>query len=70
MLAGIHSGNAGALFFIREPGKMKCEKFRCVYEIDGECEADGGGCIGDMCESFGDCTTCQDQNREECGVLE
>ena len=33
---------------------MKCDKFKCVYEIDGQCEADGGECIGDMCEYFGE----------------
>ena len=45
---------------------MKCEKFRCVFEIDGQCEADGGECIGDMCECFGECTDCQDRDQEEC----
>lgn len=26
---------------------MKCDKFKCVYEIDGQCEADSGECIGE-----------------------
>ena len=43
---------------------MKCDKFRCVYEIDGECEA-----VGDLCENFGECITCQQQNRKECDGL-
>ena len=48
---------------------MKCEKFRCVFEIDGQCEADGGECIGDMCECFGECTGCQEQDKDECDGL-
>ncbi len=43
---------------------MKCDKFKCIYECDGECEADGGECIGDMCKNFGECCNCQGQ--EEC----
>lgn len=34
---------------------MQCKKFSCVYEVDGECEADGGECIN-----------CQKQDAEEC----
>lgn len=45
---------------------MKCDKFKCVYDVDGECEHIGDECIGDMCECFGECTDCQDQDREEC----
>ena len=45
---------------------MKCDKFKCVYEIGGQCEADGGECIGDMCECFGECTDCQDRDQDEC----
>ena len=48
---------------------MKCNKFKCVYEIDGECEADGGECVGDLCENFGECISCQDQDRQECDGL-
>ena len=46
--------------------KKKCDKFKCVYDVDGECEAEGGECIGDMCECFGECTDCQEQDNEEC----
>lgn len=45
---------------------MRCDKFKCVYDVDGECEAEGGECIGDMCECFGECTDCQEQDNEEC----
>lgn len=45
---------------------MRCDNFKCVYEIDGECEADGGECIGDMCECFGDCSNCQKLYQDEC----
>ena len=46
--------------------RMKCDEFKCVYEVDGECDQDGGECIGDMCECFGECTDCQEQDRNEC----
>lgn len=29
---------------------MRCDKFKCIYDVDGECDQDGGECIGDMCE--------------------
>lgn len=45
---------------------MKCDTFKCVYDVDGECDQDGGECIGDMCECFGECTECQEQDRNEC----
>lgn len=45
---------------------MKCDKFKCVYLDGEECEAIGTECIGDMCESFGECVTCQDQDHDEC----
>ena len=45
---------------------MQCNKFKCVYDCDGECDQQGGECIGDMCEIFGECISCQDQDREEC----
>lgn len=48
---------------------MRCDKFKCVYDVDGECEAEGGECIGDMCECFGECNSCQDRDREECDGL-
>ena len=48
---------------------MKCDKYKCIYVVDGECEADGGECIGDMCENFGECATCQELDREECDGL-
>lgn len=48
---------------------MKCNKFKCVYECDGECEPMGGECIGDMCENFVDCSGCQEKDREECDGL-
>ena len=48
---------------------MKCDKFKCVYDVDGECDQDGGECIGDMCECFGECTDCQEQDRNDCDGL-
>ena len=45
---------------------MKCEKFRCVFEIDGQREEDDGECIGEMCENFGECIGCQEQDKDEC----
>lgn len=45
---------------------MKCNNFKCVYEVDGECEAAGGECIGDMCENYGECIGCQQRDQEEC----
>ena len=48
---------------------MQCKDFRCVYEADGECEQMGGECIGDLCENFRECSSCQDQERDECNRL-
>ena len=48
---------------------MQCDKHKCIYEVDGECEEQGGECIGDMCENFGECVTCQEQEHEECDGL-
>lgn len=48
---------------------MRCDKFKCIYDVDGECEAEGGECIGGMCECFGECSSCQDRDREECDGL-
>lgn len=45
---------------------MLCEKFRCVYLADGECEPMGTECIGDMREEYGQCSGCQQQDKEEC----
>ena len=48
---------------------MKCDKFKCVYEIDGQCEAAGGECVGDRCECLAECTDCQQLELEECDGL-
>ena len=48
---------------------MQCNKFKCIYECDGECEADGGECVGDLCENYGECITCQAQDQDECDGL-
>ena len=48
---------------------MKCDELKCVYDVDGECDQDGGECIGDMCENFGECTDCQDQDLNDCDGL-
>lgn len=48
---------------------MQCNKFKCVYEYEGECEPMGGECIGDMCENFGECLNCQGQDQEKCDGL-
>lgn len=45
---------------------MRCDKFKCVYLDDGECEPMGTEYIGDMCENFGECSGCQDQDHDKC----
>lgn len=45
---------------------MQCKEFKCVYEIDGECEAVDGECIGDLCENYGECIECQQRDVVEC----
>lgn len=45
---------------------MLCNEFNCVYQVDGECEQLGTECIGDMCEEYGQCSGCQQLDREEC----
>ncbi|MFW5652078.1 hypothetical protein [Acetivibrio ethanolgignens] len=45
---------------------MACNKFKCVYEIDGECEPMCVECTGDMCECFGECSGCKQQDWDEC----
>lgn len=44
----------------------KCEKFKCIYLDEGECEAQGGECIADLCECFSECISCQDMDLPEC----
>ncbi len=48
---------------------MQCDKFKCVFECDGECEPLNGECIGDMCENYGECSDCQMLDREGCDGL-
>lgn len=49
--------------------EMICNDFKCVYLDDGECTEVGGECIGEMCENFGECGTCQMlEGPEECPV--
>lgn len=48
---------------------MQCNKHKCIYLDEGECEELGTECIGDMCENFGECISCQDQDRKECDGL-
>lgn len=38
---------------------MSCNNFKCVNLVDGECDQDGGECIGDLCENWGECQSCQ-----------
>lgn len=56
-------------FFCFGGAKMSCNDFKCVFEIDGLCEADTGNCIGDMCENWGECINCQQQGEDECDGL-
>ena len=49
----------GVYFFILEGSKMFCDRFKCVNMDGDECSQIGGDCIGDMCEDFGECRTCQ-----------
>lgn len=41
---------------------MLCNNFECVYLDNGECEEMGGECIGDLCENWGECISCQKQS--------
>lgn len=38
---------------------MPCNKFKCIYDIDGTCDSMDCECIGDLCEGYGDCSSCQ-----------
>ena len=38
---------------------MLCDNFKCVNLVDDECDQDGGECIGDLCECWGECLNCQ-----------
>ena len=42
---------------------MACNKFKCVYGTEEECEPIDGECIGDLCECWKDCRVCKNQNR-------
>ena len=45
---------------------MQCKGFSCVYDDEGECEAMDSECIGNLCENFQDCHTCQQLKQEAC----
>ena len=38
---------------------MLCDNFKCVNLVDNEYDQDGGECIGDLCECWGECLNCQ-----------
>lgn len=50
---------------------MLCNEFKCVHEVDNVCQVDidDGECIGDMCENWGECISCRQQDKEECDGL-
>lgn len=60
----------GVFFILVLEGlEMICNDFKCVYLDDVECTEVGGECIGEMCENFGECGTCQMlEGPEECPV--
>lgn len=46
---------------------MACKYWECVkIDQDGECQETGGECLGDMCEIFMECRSCNKQDGEEC----
>ena len=47
---------------------MLCSGFRCVNLVDDICQVDidDNGCIGDLCENWGECINCQQQDDEKC----
>lgn len=48
---------------------MRCDEFKCVHLDEEECAQLGGECIGDMCEDYGECRTCQMlEGPEECAA--
>lgn len=50
---------------------MLCGEFKCMDEVDNICQVDvdSGGCIGDLCGSWGECINCQQLGQEECEGL-
>ena len=39
---------------------MRCKNFKCVkLDPGGECLEISGECIGDLCEEFSECLSCQ-----------
>lgn len=38
---------------------MQCNSFKCINLVDDECDQNGGECIGDLCEDWGECLNCQ-----------
>lgn len=48
---------------------MLCDEFQCVYLAERECELVGGKYIGDMCENWGECINCQEQDKDDCEGL-
>lgn len=46
---------------------MACKYWECVnIDQDGECQETGGECLGDMCEIFQTCRSCNKQDGEDC----
>ena len=49
---------------------MLCGEFKCVYlDENDECEATGTECLGDMCDNYGECFSCQEQDHDKCDGL-
>lgn len=48
---------------------MLCDTFKCIHMDGDECAQIGGECIGNLCEDFGECRTCQKlEGPEECSA--
>lgn len=48
---------------------MLCGEFKCVQNTSGICAVDEGDCMGTLCEDWGECINCHEQDMEECEGL-
>lgn len=50
---------------------MLCNEFICQMMDGNECSKYGGACMGEPCEIWGECRTCQQISEDPCtGLLE
>lgn len=48
---------------------MLCSEFICARNTSGICAVDRGDCIGTLCEDWGECINCQEQDKDDCEGL-